>query len=112
VDTDFDANILDFMATKSRPGVAEGLTAASLLIPIGPDSEMSYNLLWRLSEASLVSIKVAARNSLIALQAGGEGAFNTVFMTRRNFFLDYNVYFHFPIPSLPSHISKYVITHN
>jgi hypothetical protein len=104
-DSDFGALRMDFTATRHQPGTpATALTSMSLMMPLQDDC--SLNVLWRVSNSSLQSLKRHARESLALLQEGSDTAFEQTFMRKRDFFLQHNMYFHIPVPELARPLAK------
>ena len=106
-ETDFKSFELDFSSTKLSPrSSTDGPSAGSLLVPV--EQDFTVNLFWRISRPSLLALQGHARHALSLLQSGAEGAFQAVFMTRRDFFQEYNLFFHFPAPKSRQELCRYV----
>lgn len=105
-ETDFGNSELDFSSTRTKIKPSECVPSfGSLMLPL--EDGITVNLFWRISHSSFESLKHHARRSLSALQTGGEKSFNDVFMHRRDFFLEYNYFFHFPVPQTCMELSRF-----
>ena len=104
-ETDFRTLELDLSNARTNVRTqSDGPSAGSLLIPV--EDGFAVNMWWRISKSSLAALQQQARRSLSLLQSGAEDAFHAVFMTRRDFFQNHNLFFHFPVPRQSRELSR------
>lgn len=111
-DTNFSTTTLELQNGSTTPSVKSSTsstthrTALNLLLSLS--NSATFNVTWRMSSSQLESLKAAAKSSLAQIQLAEDSAFTHVFMTKRNFFLNYNLYLHIQLtPSSPFFLTRY-----
>ena len=111
-DTNFSTTTLELQngstttSVKSSTSSTTHRTALNLLLSLS--NSATFNVSWRMSSTQLESLKAAAKSSLAQIQLAEDSAFTHVFMTKRNFFLNYNLYLHIQLtPSSPFFLTRY-----
>ena len=111
-DTNFSTTTLELQSGSTTPSAKSSSsstthrTALNLLLSLS--NSATFNVTWRISSSQLESLKAAAKSSLAQIQSAEDSAFTHVFMTKRNFFLNYNLYLHIQLtPSSPFFLTRY-----
>ncbi len=98
-DTKFYSNILSFAFKNMQPHSSKSNNIATLMYTVNStnnNSSCEYNILWRVSQSAMSTLKQCASSSLNLIQNGLSNAFTDVFMTSNVFSQQYDAFFHIP----------------